>query len=263
MNTRPRSLGLRDRPKMSWITPWPGPVGRVRLAGEDDLDRALLVPQQAGQPVEVAEQRARRACRSRTAARSRSSGCRGSRTSSSSSSVDGASPWRANWLRSRPRAKIASSSFWRWCASHSSTVGICDDALPEPALVGLLVHGVEVGVRVALEHVAHRLADPGRRVDAVGEPEDLGRGDRVPGRVGGLAVELRDGVGAVGQPERERGHVELARVALHAEAELEQLGRAARRRCRVDRRRRTAGRRPGGRGPRRTARCRPRPGCGS
>ena len=36
---------------------------------------------------------------------------------------------------------------------------------------------LEVGVRVALEDVAHGLAHPGRRVDAVGEAEDLVRAD--------------------------------------------------------------------------------------
>ena len=38
------------------MTFWPGPVGRVRLAGEDDLERALGVPQHPGQPVDVGEQ---------------------------------------------------------------------------------------------------------------------------------------------------------------------------------------------------------------
>ena len=38
--------------------PLAGPVGRMGLAGEHDLDRPLLVPQQPGQPVHVAEQQA-------------------------------------------------------------------------------------------------------------------------------------------------------------------------------------------------------------
>ncbi len=42
-----------------------------------------------------------------------------------------------------------------------------------------------------------------------------------PLRVRGVAVEQRDGVGPVGQPEREGRHVELARVALDALPELE------------------------------------------
>ena len=58
MKTRPRSLGERLRWKISWMTSWPGPVGGVRLAREDDLDRPVGVPQQVGEPIHVAEQQA-------------------------------------------------------------------------------------------------------------------------------------------------------------------------------------------------------------
>ena len=63
--------------------------------------------------------------------------------------------------------------------------------------------------------------DPGRAVDAVGDPEDVVIGDPVPGRVGGHRVELADGVGAVGEAQREGGHVELAAVAVHPDAQLQ------------------------------------------
>ena len=54
----------------------------------------------------------------------------------------GASPCRANWLRSRPWTKIASSRFWRRWASHSSSPGIFVESLPEAVLTR---PGVEIG----------------------------------------------------------------------------------------------------------------------
>ena len=155
----------------------PGPVGRVGLAGEDDLDRPVRVPQQPGEPVDVAEQQARRACRWRTGGRSRWSGSPGRARVSSSARTDGASPWRANWLRSRPWAKWASSRFWRRWASHRSRAGTSLDPLPEAALAGRGVEVVEVGVEIAGEQVGDRRADPGRAVDAVGDAQDVVVGD--------------------------------------------------------------------------------------
>ena len=49
-------------------------------------------------------------------------------------------------------------------------------------------------------------------MDAVGDAQDRPVDDAGPRLVGGLGVQLADGVGAVGQAQREGGHVELAGV---------------------------------------------------
>ena len=70
-------------------------------------------------------------------------------------------------------------------------------------------------------------------MDAVGDAQDRVVDDPLPGRVGGHGVELADGVRAARQAQRERGHVELAGVAVDAEAELEDAARPGRRRHRA------------------------------
>ncbi len=206
---------------MSWMTPWPGPVRRVRLAREDDLHRAFLVPQEAREPVEVGEQQ-RRPLVGREPA--------GEADREDRRVEDG-----LELLERRGRLAVAGELVAQAAAGEDrelellALVGLpqlvrrdLGDALPEPPRRGLVVHRLEVGVRVPLEDVAHRLADPGRRVDAVREPEDLVRADALPGRVRGMAVEQRDRVRAVRHAQAQRGHVELRRVVLHAEAEAEQ-----------------------------------------
>ena len=64
------------------------------------------------------------------------------------------------------------------------------DALPEPADLRVVGHRVEVRVEMVLELLAHAIADPRRDVDAVGDAQDGAFQDGVPGRVGGLRVEL-------------------------------------------------------------------------
>ena len=82
----------------------------------------------------------------------------------------------------------------------------------------------------------------------------------LPRRVRGRGVELAHRVRAVGQPEAERGHVELAGIVVGARARSRARARRARRPSCAARRRRGAARRRAGRGRRRSARCRPRPG---
>ena len=96
------------------------------------------------------------------------------------------------------------------------------DPVPEAPGRRLVVHRVEVGVGEPLERVADRLAQPGRRVDAVGEPEDLVRADALPGGVRGVPVELRDRVRPVRHAQAQRGHVELRGVVLDAQAEAQE-----------------------------------------
>ena len=146
----------------------------------------------------------------------------GSSASSSSARTAGASPCRANWLRSRPRANRASSRFWRTWASQRSRGGIRSRRSQNRPEVGGDVEVVEVRPE-RREQLDDRQADPGRCVDAVGQAEDRLRDEVLPRAVGGLAVELAHGVGAVGQPEREGGHVELAGITVHAEPQLQDL----------------------------------------
>ena len=105
-------------------------IGGVGLAGEDDLDGPLLVPQQPRQAVDVAEQQAGplvgreppseadrqdvRVERTSRRSRGRPAPRRGGRT--------GCAAGRAR--RSPAR------SFWRWCASHSSSSGMLRRAAP-------------------------------------------------------------------------------------------------------------------------------------
>ena len=142
----------------------------------------------------------------------------GSRAVSSSARTPGASPWRANWLRRRRRANSASSRFWRRWASHRSLAGIALEALPEAALLRARVEVVEVRIELALEQVDDRGPEPGGPVDPVGQALDLVVRDAVPGAPGRLAVELAHGVRPVREAQRERRHVELVPVVVHADA---------------------------------------------
>ncbi len=74
---------------------------------------------------------------------------------------------------------------------------------------------------MALQELADRTADPRRRVDAVRDRPDLVRHRALPRRVGGLRVEPADGVGILREAEAEGRHVELCRIAVGAQAHLE------------------------------------------
>ena len=82
-----------------------GPVGGMRLAGKDDLDRPLLVEQDARQALLVAEDQVGALVRREAAREADRQRPRGSSASASSSSTSGASPWRANCCCSRRREK--------------------------------------------------------------------------------------------------------------------------------------------------------------
>ena len=60
-------------------------------------------------------------------------------------------------------------------------------------------------------------------MDAVGDPQDGVIDDALPGLVGRLGVQVADGVRPAGQAQREGRHVELGLVAVHGQAELEEL----------------------------------------
>ena len=134
----------------------------------------------------------------------------GSSAVSSSARTSGDSPWRANWLRSRPRAKMRELALLAQVGVPQVAAGIRSTA-PRSGRPRLVVEIVEVGAEVA--RAARRSAGPIQ----VGPWTPL-----VMPRIGcsmtpcqvALAVsrvQLADGVRAVGQSERERRHVELAR----------------------------------------------------
>ena len=206
----------------------PGSVGRVRLAGEDDLERALGVPQHPGQPVDVGEQQpgplvgrepAGEADRQdRRVERGIELGQHGRRLA-----VAGELAAQPALGEMRELALLAQVRVPQVARRDAL------DALPEAALLRGRVEVVEVGVEVALEQVRDRGADPGRSVDAVGDAQDLVVRDPGPRPVGGLGVELAHGVGAVGQAQREGRHVELRAVAVRADARARGPCRSARR----------------------------------
>ena len=87
-----------------------------------------------------------------------------------------------------------------------------------------------LGLRIEVVEVAAdrlvQLAGTGRRPSDGGwTPLVMPRmgllDDAVPGRVGGLGVQVRHGVGAVRLAQREGGHVELLGVVVRAAAELD------------------------------------------
>ena len=222
-----------------------GPIGRVGLAGEDDLDRpSLVVRQQPGEALDVAEQQARPACRSRTVGRSRSSGCRdrarlrahrgqpaprrGGRTGS------GAAVGR----RSRARASGAggsptdsSSEIWSSRSQNRprapSASRLSRSARRLPASVSPIACPIQLGMWTPFvtPMISPRSRSPRHVASAV------------------RRVELADGVCPSREAQRERRHVELAR---RPPSTPDARARAP---CRSGRRPSTAARRRRGAGP--------------
>src|SRR3954452_3711603 len=96
------------------------------------------------------------------------------------------------------------------------------DALPESAASPVGVEVVEVRPE-SLERLRDGLADPGGPMDPVRDAEDRPFDDGVPRVVRGLRVQVADGVGAAGETEREGGHVELVRVTVDTQPELQDI----------------------------------------
>ena len=265
MKTRPRSCSERDRREDLLDDLLAGPVGRVGLAGEDDLDRPLLVPQDPG-------------AAGRGRVNSRPGPLVGREAPGEADREDVRIERRLERVEDRRRLAVAGELVAQPAPGE-------DRQLQLLALVGLpQLVGRDLGrgaprtaptspsasrsSRSASEARAERLAHRVAR-SSVGTwmpfvtPRIRCGAIAAPGRVGGLGVELAHGVRVVRQAEREAGHVELGPVAVRARGRARGPRRSARRRSAAGRRRRGAGRRPAGRGRRRSARCRPRPACGS
>ena len=134
----------------------------------------------------------------------------------------GASPCRANWLRSRARAKCGQLAL------------LAQVGLPQVAPRIRSRRSQNRPVSVVASR-SSRSAPRSSSSVAIGEPIQVGAWtplvmariswSMTPAHVA-LAVigmELADGVGATRQAQGEGGHVELRRVAVDAEAELEHL----------------------------------------
>ena len=196
------------------------PVGRVGLAGEDDLDRSLLVPEQPAQPLDVAEEQAGALVGREAAGEPDRQDVRVERC------LEG--------IEDRRRLAVTGELVAQPAPRK-------DGELQLQALVRLPQLVVETSSRrsqnVPLGPSASRLSRSARtcaaRVSPIELPIQVGMWTpfvtpmispgATPDHVAsaGLGVELADRVGDPRQPQREAGHVELAPVALDADPELE------------------------------------------
>ena len=184
-------------------------VGRVRLAGDDQLHRPLGVQQQALEPLRVAQHQRQPLVRRhapREADRQHVGVERASRSSRARRGPRRASPTSG---RSRLRASSTSRSRSSRLVAQISRAGHLVDRRPE----ALGVVGLGVGA-LADGQVDDLAGDPGRRVHAVGDRADRhlglveGRPQPAEHPAADLAVQLRDAVGALRQPEAHHRHVE-------------------------------------------------------
>ncbi len=190
------------------------------MPGEDQLHGALLVPQQAGEPVDVVEDQAgalvgREAPGEADRQDVRVQGGLELGEDRGSLPVAGELVAQAPAGEDRQLALLAGVGLPELLGRDLV------EPLPEAPALTRLIDVVEVHIEVALEQAGDRGADPGRAVDAVGQPEDLPRRDLVPGCVGRLGVELADRVGPVREPQREGRHVELLRVVVDPKTQLQ------------------------------------------
>ncbi len=187
------------------MTLWPGRSAGWALPAKTTWIGRSGVPQQPGQPVDVGEEQRRRACRSRTGGRSRSSGSPG--RAPSRARPGPTAPRRAGrtgCAAGRGR-RCASSRFWRRWASHRSRARDAVEALPEAVLPACRRRGRR-----------GRRRGGARAGSAIGAPTQVGPWTplvmpriswsmtSVPRRVRGLGVELADRVRAVGQAQARR-----------------------------------------------------------
>ena len=264
MKTRPRSCSERDRPKISWMTCWPGRSAGMGLAREDDLDRPLLVPQEPGQPVDVGEQEAGPLV--------------GREAAGEADRQDVRIERRLERVEHRRRLAMAGELVAQPAPGE-------DRQLELLALVGLpqLVgrdarrgaprtgrrspSRVEV-VEVGSQPVA-RASRPSRGRPSSGmwtpfvTPMIPCGGMPSPRRVGGLGMELADGVRARASAAARTRSCRTGPRRRRRRRRARGRGRAARRRSRPAVALEQRARRRAGRGRPRSARCRPRPACGS
>ena len=142
--------------------PLAGAVGRVGLAREHDLDRAVGVPEQARQALLVAEEQRGSLVGREPAREADGQDVRVEDAVDSASSASGDSPWRANWRAAGRGRRYASSSFCCWWASQMSRRG-CSSRRSQKRLSGSRRSWRRGRRRAPAKSSRHRPAQPGRR----------------------------------------------------------------------------------------------------
>ena len=220
MKTRPRSASLLGAGEDVLDDLLAGPVGRVGLAGEDDLDGPLGVADEPGQAIHVGEHHPGPLVGREAAGKADRQGVRiehrvelvedGRRLSVPGELGPQAAPGEVGQLALLAEVRRPELG-----------VGNAIHPLPPSAGRGRRVQLIEIRVEVAGQQLAHRRSHPGRGVDAVRDAEDRRRDDVAPGPVRGLGVELADRVGARRQAKAEGRHVELGGIAVRPEADVQ------------------------------------------
>ena len=232
------------------------------LPGEDDLERPVPIPQDAREPVHVAEQEGGPLVGREPAGEADGQDVRVER--------------RLELAEDRRRLAVSGELVAQAPAGEDRElrllalvrppeVGIRDppEALPEAAPLGLRVEVVEVRTEVALVEVGHRATHPGRRVDAVGDAQDRASDDAPPRAVGGLGMEVAHGVRTRWSGAARRRSCRTRSRRPPGRDRARGPARRRRRPSPAAHLRRAAGRPGVGPGPHRIARCPPRPACGS
>jgi hypothetical protein len=188
-------------------------VGRVRLAGDDELHRPVGVQQQRLAAARGRAASASAACTTARGGRSRWSARRGRAPSRSSPSSAARARAASHDSRSRGAPPRPAARGPARGAPQLVVAGLVD-ALPAPRAVA----SCHSGSPWRSEQVEHLAGHPRRRVHAVGD-RPIGTSPRRTPATGRehlaahLAVQLGDAVGALGQPQAHHRHVERSRRA--------------------------------------------------
>lgn len=182
----------------------------MRLAGEDELDRHRRVVGERGERLDIAQHQ-----RSALVGREAPREADGQRveTEGAAEGRDQLGRFAATLclMRRSPSDRLDELHLQRLVRLPELAVVDRVDAIPER---GIARARGPVGTEVAVVHLAHLGRQPCRHVDPVGDVADRDavfaaiRVERAPHRTGDLAVQRRDGVGAVARLEREDRHAE-------------------------------------------------------
>ena len=196
-------------------------VGGMRFTGDDELDRPVVVEQQVGQPLRIPQHQRQPLVRGNPASEADGQHVRiESRWDPAQLGVGGTA-LQAGTAQPGPHVLDQLRS---QLVSDPPQMTRVDLLQPRPGL-----HLAQLGQVLAAEQFAAELdplrGRPGRRVHPVGDRSDrhLGRVEPRPQFVEHLAahaaVQQRDAVGALREPQAHVRHVELRRVVFGAEGE--------------------------------------------
>ena len=238
--------------------PFTAVVGRVRLAGDDDLHRTVRVEQDRPQPRRVAQHQGQPLVGRRPAGRNRWSGCPGPGSTRSS-------PVRPP---SR-RAAAASCGPWPWpsrpaagATCSAAPRAVSEDTLSAAGHSGADARSCQSAMSAARSYIS-RAAQVGRCTPLVTDP--IGTSSGVEARVQRRehvprhrAVQLGHPVRPLGEPQPHVRHVEPARVVLGTQRDDLVDDQAGQQPGHARRRRRPGSAAPD---PPGSGRYRPAPGC--